>query len=76
MSKRKYRIVSVIHLGVEAEIMTIEGLLFSDSFNDSEMVYAAQDVVDAILDLQVEESMIFQSNRDNANYKGVIVRIE
>lgn len=76
MSKRKYRIVSVSHLGVEAEIMTIEGLLFSDSFNDSEMVYAAQDVVDAILDLQVEESMIFQSNRDNANYKGVIVRIE
>lgn len=72
-SKRKYRICVCDQIGMSVENMTLHTI--NDSKMDAEYIYAMCEIIDEILDLRVEESMYFQSNRDNKNAKGIIYRI-
>lgn len=42
----------------------------------SELVYAFNEILDAVLDLKTGESIYFQPNRDDKNSKGIIVRVK
>ncbi len=57
--------------------MLIETLLNVDNnVDDLEYIYALQDMLDEVLDLQLDESIYFQPNRDNNLAKGIITRVK
>lgn len=50
--------------------------LFDNSFIDSELQYALQDILDNILDLKLHEKLQFQSDRGVENSLGIIIRTQ
>ena len=77
-SKRSFRIVATDggktnSIG-EPFSWSLDELLSED--NDFEVVYALQDIIDVILDLQLGDAMYFQPNRDDSKSKAIIVRIK
>lgn len=75
-SNRKYLVVGVEGGDSFVLDISINKLMKKDSDNDSEVLYAMQEITDEILDLKKNESMFFQADRNNEHTKGVILRIE
>ncbi|PCJ57317.1 MAG: hypothetical protein COA65_09670 [Rhodospirillaceae bacterium] len=73
-SKRKYEITLVERGSTDTAYREIGEIINSDK-EGFEFEYALQDIIDEVLDLGLGHSMYFQSNRDNTDSKGIIVRI-
>ena len=73
ITNRTYSVIEVQNGVIAKNTFTFEQIVL-DEKSGYEIVYAMQEVFDAILDLQVNDSMYFQPNRDNKSSKGIIVR--
>ena len=77
-SKRKYSL-SYFQYG---SFLTIESISLSDivhnegHYEDTELLFSCNEIVDELIDLSVNECMHFSGSRDDrANTKGIIARI-
>lgn len=73
ISNRLYKVSFNSSDGIEVSTVSFSTLI-SES-DDRELIYSMQDVTDEILDLKIGDSMYFRPNRDDAQSKGLIVRI-
>lgn len=72
-SKRKYTVSTHENGVVCSDILRLAHIMSDDN---SEVIYAMQDIMDDILDLKVDKHLTFQPNRDNDQSIGLIVRIQ
>lgn len=79
-SSRTYKGISVnVHEVTEIKF-TINDFIASEKhinfeYGDTEFMYALQDDADRVLDLRVGESIFVNTNRDNPDFKGVVIRL-
>jgi len=79
ISEITYQIIVVEEGTTSIKTYTFERLFFNKikSGDDWEFVYAINELAaEPVMKLNVNESMYFQSNRDNEQSKGIIVRIK
>lgn len=70
-STRKYKVV-----GLEGSQEFVTQFTAEDLFSrqETEVMYSLQGETDKILDLRVGQSIFVNVNRDNSEYKGVVLR--
>lgn len=73
-SRRRYTIAVADQHGLSTERLSLNTLFRNKE--GYEYKYAIADMIDAILDLKEGESLYFQSNRDDTNSKGIILRTQ
>jgi len=73
-TNRRFRVVFLDREDVKEKDFSMKELLLDD--DGTELCYAAQDIADDILDLKLWETLFFQTNRDDKNAKGLIIRID
>lgn len=73
-TNRRFKVVFLDREDVKEKDFSMKALLLDD--DNTELCYAAQDIADDILDLKLWETLFFQTDRDNKNAKGLIIRID
>jgi hypothetical protein len=74
-SKREYEITYHLN-GLATHKASIKLCKLEELIQEgSELVYAFNEVIDAVLDLNLGESMYFQPHRGDKTTKGIIVRV-
>ena len=73
---REYRLRFLDNGVFDSARINAKILLDETIVNDYEYIYALRDIINEVLDLKIGESMYFQPNRDNADSKGIILRVE
>ena len=78
-SKRKYAVfTSITPVAFEVGEIALRSILEpkGKDGDDFEYIYALGEIVDQIMDLKPLDHLYFQSNRDDKNERGLIVRIQ
>ena len=73
LSNRKWKLITVNN-SEQVDLETIYEK--SEQESDYEFNYALQDRIDDLLDMQINDTIYFQFNRDDENDKGIVVRVK
>jgi len=80
MAKSLYKRQFTVQISENGKTCTVAGLVVerftkkTELGADFEYIYSLQEDLDKVLDLKINESLLFQPNRDDENSKAILTR--